>query len=315
MDVCTILEFRNALMHPEECLRSYVDIEFDPETLTRTKYFAECQAEYGDERVMVYAPITTEAMTMVRRANRALPARSNYVTRLKIVENEMLHAGTNREYCPLIVEQLPDGVPLSEALYTHYRNKLIDGLEALRRELERHDVSINHLHPDSIIIDRTRHWHVIRPYYATRGYGNDSEAFEKLMELITKHAISDDYDGNRLYESYSHYSITSRGDIVVHPVCEGLHRIETHDGMGFEDERGNVVIEPIYHSASDFLEDRAVVESHDHKWGVIDKSGKYIIEMVYDSIDFDEDEGISEVTLNGCTATFDYFGTQLTPWK
>ena len=62
------------------------------------------------------------------------------------------------------------------------------------------------------------------------------------------------------------------------------------------------------------MEDRAIVEGHNHKWGVIDKRGRYIINMEYDYIEFDVDDGTSEATLNDQTATFDYFGKQLTPW-
>jgi hypothetical protein len=36
--------------------------------------------------------------------------------------------------------------------------------------------------------------------------------------------------------------------------------------------------------------------------------------MEYDYIEFNLDDGTSEVTLNDQTATFDYFGKQLTPW-
>ena len=62
------------------------------------------------------------------------------------------------------------------------------------------------------------------------------------------------------------------------------------------------------------MEDRAIVEGHNHKWGVIDKRGRYIINMEYDYIEFNVDDGTSEVTLNDQTAAFDYFGKQLTPW-
>ncbi|MBQ1174684.1 MAG: hypothetical protein IIX58_05845, partial [Alistipes sp.] len=180
MKECSILEFRNAMMHPMESLHRYKDMECDLETLTRTKYFAECRAEHHDESIMVYAPITPTSMAMIRCANSALPTESNYVRRLHVADDEMLCVGFERDLCPLIIEPLPEGIPLSEALFTHRYDNLMMGLNALRNELLRHDVSINHLHPNSIIVDRTHHWHVIRPYYATRGYGRDSEAYEKL---------------------------------------------------------------------------------------------------------------------------------------
>lgn len=314
MKECNIIEFQSAMMHPSELLHSYKDIECDPETITRTKYFAECQAEYHDENIMVYAPIAPTSMAMIKSANSALPAKSNYMHRLQIIDNEMLCAGFEIRLCPLIIEPLPEGILLSEALYTHRHDNLVRGLEALRNELQRHDVCINHLHPNSIIIDRTHHWHVIRPYYATRGYGNDSEAFDKLMELISRYSLADNFTFSELHEDFAPYGTSTNGSRITYPACEGLRRFSTSEGFGFEDERGNIVIEAMFRNASNFMEDRAIIEGHNHKWGVIDKRGRYIIDMAYDYVEFNVDDGTSEVTLNEQTATFDYFGKQLTEW-
>lgn len=313
MKECTIMQFQNAMLHPEECLHICKDIVCDCETLTRTKYFAECYAEYHDKSVMVYAPITPTSMAMIRCANNALPANSNNVQRLQIFDDEILCIGFDSHLCPLIIEPLPEGTPLSEALYTYRHEKLIYGLKALRNELERHDVSINHLHPNSIIVDRTYNWHIIRPYYATQGYGNDAEAFDKLNELITRYSLSDDFDSNTLHEAFAPYGADTM--INRYPLCEGLRRFSAPEGFGFEDDRGCVVIEAIFRCASDFMEDRAIVQGNNHKWGIIDKRGRYIIGVEYDYVEFNVDDGTSKVTLDDRTAIFDYFGKQLTEWK
>lgn len=293
----SIVAFRNAALHPKESLRSCSDMVFYIESFTRTKYFAECRAEYNGASVMVYAPITTESMLLIRRANYALPAVSCCVTRLEVVENEMLCLGVQRSYAPIIIEHL------------------MTGLGTLREELQRHDISINHLHPNSIIVDRTHHWHIIRPYYATCGYGNDTEAFDKLAELIARYTQPSTIAEDCLHEEFAPYGVSEDSGRTVYAASEGIRRFETTEGYGFEDENGRIVIGAIYHNASDFMEDRATVESHDHKWGVIDRCGRYIIEMKYDSIEFNVDDGTSAVTLNGRTATFDYFGMQITPWE
>jgi hypothetical protein len=77
---------------------------------------------------------------------------------------------------------------------------------------------------------------------------------------------------------------------------------------------GNILIEAIFRDATDFLEDRSIVTTHDNKMGIIDRKGRYIVEPLYDSIDFDVDDGISIVTNGNQSAKFDYFGTQITPW-
>ena len=312
MEECTIMQFQNAMLHPEECLHSCKGMECDRETLTRTKYFAECRAEHDGKMVMVYAPITPKSMTMIRLANSVLPANSSHVQKLHIVDNEILCVGFDMRLCPMIIEPLPEGTLLSEALYTHSRERLVHGLDALRNELQRYDVSINHLHPNSIIVDRAYRWHVIRPYYATHGFGNDVEAFDKLNELIARYSLSYEYDGNILHEDFAPYG--AGNTTYRYPIREGLRRFSTPERFGYEDDKGNVVIEAKFRSASDFMEDRAIVQGDNHRWGIIDKRGRYIIAMEYDYVEFNVDDGTSEVMLNEQTAIFDYFGKQLTEW-
>lgn len=316
MDVCTITEFKNAMLHPAECLNKMRDLRFDPETLTRTKYFAECRAEIHGSELMIYAPITTESLAMVRQANAILPTKSKHINRVQIIKDEMLCFGLESHVCSLLIEPLPKGTLLSEAMYTHRCDNLLRGLEELRAELLSHDISINHLNTNSIIIDRAHQWHVIRPYYATRGTGGDDVMIERLKELIMQNALTDIVEDNSsLCESYAPYDTYIDGDRTLYPASEGMRRFTTSSGTGFEDEQGNIVIEAKFLTATDFTEDRAVVESHNHKWGVIDRSGQFIIDMLYDSLDFDVEDGTSRASLNGLTATFDYFGTQLTPWE
>ena len=73
MDLCTIIQFKNALMQPDIYLRRYAALRFEPDTFTVTKYFAECRADYYGKPVMVYAPITPLSMKMATRAVGVLP--------------------------------------------------------------------------------------------------------------------------------------------------------------------------------------------------------------------------------------------------
>jgi hypothetical protein len=302
-------------MHPEAYFHRLKEAMFDLETLKRTKYFAECRADIDGESVMLYAPITPQSLAMVHNANSAIAPQCRHIQRLDILEGEMLCTGFGKRYCPIIIERLPEGILLRDALYTHTISTLKRGFEALRNELESHDISINHLHPNSIIVDRVHHWHIIRPYYATCGYGNDTEAFDKLAELIARYTQPSTIAEDCLHEEFAPYGASEDSGRTVYAASEGIRRFETAEGYGFEDENGRIVIGAIYHNASDFLEDRAIVESHDHKWGMIDRCGRYIIDMKYDSIEFNVDDGTSAVTLNGRTATFDYFGIQIPPWQ
>lgn len=312
MNRCSIIQFQNAMLHPEECLLHYSALRIEPETLVRTKHFAECKAEYLGKMFMVYAPITTISMAMIEKAVAILPASSKHISRLHIAKDEMLCVDIESHRCSIILEPLPEGIPLTEALYTHTNKHLTQGMEELRDELSRLDISINHLHPDSIIVDHDYHWHVIRPYYASYGYGDDAPAFDELKGLIDRYSLSDSLDGGLLNDGYGRYVTRN---IAKYPICEGLRRFNSPEGIGFMDIEGRVIIEAQFFSASDFTEDRSVIETHDHKMGIIDRRGRYVIEPIYDNIEFDTDYGVSHVVNNGCEARFDYFGKQLSDWE
>lgn len=313
MDKCTVMQFQNAMLHPEECLRRYPELRFEPDTLVRTKYFAQCRAMLNGRSVMVYAPITSTSMTMVENTLRILPARSVNLSTIEVVAEEMLCSGLVSHRCSLIIETLPEGKLLSEVLYTHTNSHLTKGLEELREELARHKIGINHLHPDTIIVDRQHHWHVIRPFYASASREGDIETFQKLKELIDRYSLRDLEDSNLVMEGFAPYCTTQSE--TKYPLSEGLRRIDTEQGVGFEDEWGNVVIEAKFISASDFVEDRSVVENLKHKMGIIDRRGRYIIPAKYDIVEFDIDQGISRVVDGAREARFDYFGKQISDWK
>lgn len=313
MDKCTVMQFQNTILHPKECLRRYPEIRFEPDTLVRTKYFAQCRAMLNDRSVMVYAPITHSSIIMVENSLRILPTKSLHLSTIEVVTEEMLCSGLDSHRCSLIIEALPNGKPLSEALYTNTNNHLTQGLEELRKELARCNISINHLHPDTIIVDDEHHWHVIRPFYASTSREGDIEAFEKLKDIIDRYSLRDIEDSSVVMEGFAPYS-TALSE-TKHPLCEGLRRIDTEQGVGFEDEWGNVVIEAKFLRASDFVEDRSVVENFNHKMGIIDRRGRYIISAKYDSVEFDIDRGISRVIDGTHEARFDYFGRQISDWK
>ena len=315
MDLCTPIQFRNALMHPDMCFRYFAAVLFEPDTLTNSKYYAECEVRHYGKRLMLYAPITRYSMDMATRAMGVLPKKSRCIGSLTLYANDMLCTGVGNRRCSVLSEHLPEGTLLSEALYTFTRSHLLQGLEQLERELAEIDMSVNNMHPDNIIVDRNYAWHVIRHYYASHGAGNDVEAFCKLRELIDRCSLAD-IDDTLVAEDYAPYGChKDEHGHTVYEMSEGLRRFTSNMGTGFKDDSGNIVIEECYQSATDFMEDRSIVQTFDYKMGIIDRSGNYILEPIYHSIDFNLDNGISRVVNKGQYALFDYFGTQLTEWK
>lgn len=314
--ICTITQFHNCLRNPELLLRTIRDVEYEPETLTSTRYFAECRACIAGSEVMMYAPITPQSMKIAKQAIEALGRTNEPLGHMEIIRNEIICHGKHTFYCDLIIERLHSGIRLSEAIHTLSHSCLMRGLNTLRDTLEQYDISHNHLSVDNIIIDEHYVWHPLRSYYAKVGYGGDSATLEHIASLIDEYAIPDlNKSVSALHDNLSAYTASVGDGIKRYPIHERRRRITTPRGTGFEDENGRMVIDDIYLRSSDFVEDRATVTTHDNKMGVIDRSGKYIIEPIYDDVAFCVDDGTSCVVLNGRSATFDYFGVQITEWS
>ena len=317
MDMCTPMQFANALMHPDICLRRFSALCYDPNTKIETKHFTEYHASYANHELIIYAPASLEAVDMTYDAIRLRPKRCPHISALCVVPNEILCSGIIPHRCSLIFEELPQGTPLSEAMYTHKHKHLEQGLVELQNYLKEIDLSINNLKPENIIVDSDHHWHVIRAYYLSYDADNDDAIFERLKELIALNALSDNFDNTSFAcEGFAPYGcITTTDGRQLFAACEGLRRFTSSEGTGFEDEAGNIIIEATFRDATDFLEDRSVVTTHDAKMGIIDRKGRYIIDPLYDSIDFDVEDGISRVVDGNKIAKFDYFGTRLTEWE
>ncbi len=83
-----------------------------------------------------------------------------------------------------------------------------------------------------------------------------------------------------------------------------LFLVETDGRKGYINEKGEMVITPLYLYASDFINGRALVELSSKKWGYIDKNGQEVIKPQFDLAgDFSEDHAV--VKVNG---KFGYIG-------
>lgn len=313
----SIYEFRNALCLPYKMLSTLKGIEPDIATLTRSKYFAECHIRDNHRRTLLYAPIDKRSIQMLHHANLALNrAYDSGFIRMDILNNEMLRLNTSamrvehEDYCTLAIERLPEGDPLEVVINTMSRAELLQGLERLDDELRRYDISHNNLTLRNIIVDTNNRWLPIRQYYTQRGYGNDATAIESLRKEIIKYTTpSTDVDLSRLAPWCDMPNINDYG------LHEGRRQRVTSRGIGFEDEYGKLVIEDKYLKVSDFMEGRATITTMDMKMGVIDRSGREIIEPIYDNVIYSEKSGKSVVVCGDKCAIFDYHGKQISEWR
>lgn len=307
MDICSIVEFREALLNPEDYFLTLKHVVADLSTLSRTRHFAECRATINGRNAIIYAPISPQAMALAHTAIAALHnVDSRVITRLTLHSCELRHR-LNATCSSVVVEWPPHGLPLRELLYTTSRDTLMSELGNMAHALISNNISHNHINLDNIIVDNLGRWHLIRQYYSSQKPSGDDKAIEMLRSTIAKEALTN-IDTQAVCEALSSYNTQSR-------LVEHRRKIVDNDLVGFVDENDNIVIECQYLSATNFAEHRSVVTLPNLNMGLIDIDGNEIIPAIYNAVRYDIESGTSWVEFNSMVAQFDYEGKQISQWQ
>lgn len=312
MKICTTSLFLCSLKYPERRLRTLHNIICDPESFLCDKHLAVVEGYMDGKSYLFYAPITIKGATMVREA--VTYAHDIDLCDITIIEDEILYSGLCSGSSPLIMESMPRGIRLNEAIYTLSKSKLMTGLEAFKTRLQQLDISHNNLSLSNIIIDENNNWHSICNYGISRGYGNDESAFTAIERNINNLSIPD-VPTTRSLEQLRLHSITTDNDgNIIYPIVESCRRFTSKRGVGFKDKYDNIIISDDFLWASDFSSNRAVVQLKNSKMGIINRKGRFIIQPRYDSIIYNPTDGISVVQKGELQARFDYLGEQIEEW-
>lgn len=298
------------MLHPEVSLNTMATIQPELATLSCTKHFVECLVTISERNALIYAPITIHAMRYMAAATVLLNKIGFPYPQPQILPFELTTDGQNEHNCSVIVEYIDNAESLRAACQHHSCEVLCRALEELRKVFERLDISHNNLSIRNIVVTKDCRIIPLRPYYTTQGYGNDTASFAKLNEYILANSHNTP-SVSTLHESLSAYKCGAESN----PLIEGLRRRGTDKGVGFENDRGEIVIECRYREASNFLEGRAVVTTFEGKMGLISTRGEELIPPCYERVDYDIHSGNSWVLNENKWALFDYFGLQITDWQ
>lgn len=308
MDICSIVEFREALLNPDHHFSTLKNIVADISTICRSRHFAECSATINGHNAMIYAPISPQAITLAHNTIATLHnIDSRMFSKITLHSCEMRRMNHNTP-CSIIVEWPPYAMPLSEVIYTMSQRQLLNELDELHASLKHNNVSHNNLTGNNILVDNIGRWHLVRQYYSSTGATGDDTAIAHLRTLIKRDALAD-IESTRLCVAMADYH-TSQPRLVEH-----RRKIVIDSLTGFTDENDRIVIECRYGDATFFAEHRSVVTMPDGRMGVIDIDGNEIIPALFDTVSYDVNSGRVWVTLNGQAAEFDYHGKQLGEWQ
>ena len=301
------LQFRDCVRRPDLWLRTLTDISFDEESLACSKYFAECKAIIAGKPCMVYAPISQGSTRIAVDSINTLSSSGNAISSIAHYADEHLTNAHYDAYASIFVEEIPEGVLLAEALYTHTRRNLERGLREFRKLLRTHDISLGNITTTNIIVDSDNRWHPIRCLYAQQGRTRDAKALRAIANEIKECGI--DEGSHTTTEQAPSSSADYPGKLF--PLCERRRRVITKDGVGFVNENNVCVLPHKYLSATDFYENRSIVTTIEGRVGIIDRYGKYIIPAEFDRIDFDKINGDSKAYRGDEVTIFDYLGNRI----
>ncbi|MFI3318050.1 MAG: WG repeat-containing protein [Rikenellaceae bacterium] len=302
--MATIESFKLALAEPKHYLSTLTEAICDGGIAFRTTHFAQAEIVWREERYLLSMPLSQDAAERAERVEHMLfYLRREWLRSYNLLPGEMLyinHAGEPRRR-DLILERLPEGVPLTSA-----EDRLTcAAIDLLEREFRDADFSHGNIKPSNLYIDQRGVLHPIRPHYAKKGASEDE--FKALREHYGALVAGDSelcYDHSRTYMG---------GHKQERPPHEGLICVEDESGYGFVDMQGRSMIPSIYEWAGDFYEGRAEVQI-EGRMGLIDRGGNYIIPPIYQIVEHDIPTSLMRVKLDEKWAIFNYSGVQITPF-
>ena len=278
--------------------------------VNRTSLFAEVRITMQGERYLLCLPVRSESVRRVEESIFVLRRIcGGALTECRILEGEyrFMDERGSRCRCDLLLHRLPEGETLEEAVTHIDRRILLGALERLRGEFVQHGVRHRNLKPSNIIFGEDGRLSVMRCYYMVAE--SDREAIDAEFAAVEEYVAARAGECDRQRSERCEERLHGFDEVGV---CYDMMRRVCRDGMyGYADDEGCVVIEPQFAYAGHFRENRVVVERFDGRQGVIDRTGRYIVEPLYDMIDLTE-EGNFEVRHGDRMEIFDYFGRPIT---
>lgn len=310
--MATISDLRTALAAPAARFKRLANITPSADEIIRSTLFAETIVRRYGRRYLLYMPLRPDSLHSVER----FVARKRYITspvvpKMEILREEMLcgHADMASEPCDILLEPIPEGATLAEAINdacdAMQAATLVRSLDNLRETLRRADITLHNIREHNIIVDPAGMMHPIRWYYAADGTGGDDEAFTCIRTRIAELFPN---LGSCPHEAAEPYM--PEGHLEARPMFEGLTAVCDRSGWGFVDCHNRPVIKARFAWVGDFCEGRTAVETKRGTMGLIDKQGRYVIPPRYKIVEYDPRSGNSHVRKGSKWGVFDYSGRQ-----
>lgn len=256
--------------------------------LTRTYHAAECRITLDGKQYMLYMPFRAEMVNRIETLAESIKGiAANFIAPLAVLRNEISFINIFGERCSydLVLQELPDGITLDEAITQQSSDNIHHTIAALRNDMQRFYFTHGELNLRNIIIDNDNNAHLIRYWYSSFGTPC-RDNFSKLERLIDERCTTT--------------TATTTGRQVLRRRYEkGL--------IGWEDASGNFVIPPRYTWGTEFIDGIAIV-AIEGSIGAINALGRVIIPIEYEDVYFDTEQGLFVANKDGAQVLIDHHG-------
>lgn len=186
---------------------------------------------------------------------------------------------TVKEY-KRFIQTYPDNPHVDEAwrlLYRAYnRDFSMDKLEAFKQEFP------DYPYMEELIREQEALTKILLPFKLDDKWG--------YMDKFGKVIIKPEFDGASFFN-------------------EGIAIVQKNGKLGFIDALGSYVIKPRFSDASKFVDGIALVVDEEERYGVVDRTGMMVLEMLYEEIGITS-EGLFYVLENDHYAFYDHSGNK-----
>lgn len=275
--------------------------------LRRTYSAIETEVMASGEHFLISLPFREESLRHIEQVEAVMYERSfGPLLPHRILYEELLLIDSlgNKHYFDIVLQHIPHGITLDEAVLHYKANDLKDAIERMKERLDAIGFCHNNLTPANIIICDSGRARPIRYWYAEWECFSDND-ISKLLEFIDKH-----HDPESEHIKQPLVANTDEEFMCAPVACEGITRRCKCGRYGFVDSDGHQITPFVYSWASDFCEGRAIVSSN-KKFGAIDNCGRKVIPVIYKSLEFDVETGIFTATSDKYTYTINYEGEVL----
>lgn len=268
----------------------------------------EAHISTSREEILLAMPTSQKSLCEIKQRILSISRiNASHLSKHELLDKSIWYASKSQcRNIPLSMEHLPQGNTLAEELLLGCNATfLLRQLEQMQEEFSRLNFSHNNLKPRNIILSKEGRLIAIRCYHARFDGASreDLASFKALKRLIMEADTKSDIEPR--YKP----ATTSQPEIMG-PEVEGLILVREKNLYGYADSRLKIVIKPQFLWAESFREGRAEVETQSGM-GLINKQGEFLIEPIYQIVDYDDMEGVAHIKYGEAWAMTDYFGNRI----